>query len=70
MSVAVNSPQPLAEHVFDELRGEALPACELCRRETAAYCWSEQCTNDANEDRVLVYRICAGMILLVGKASH
>ncbi len=71
MSVAGSYQQPFIEHVFDELRGEGLPQCELCGREEAAYRWSEQrLDQNLHEHMVMVCRVCAGMILLVGDVQH
>jgi hypothetical protein len=56
------------EYVFDELQREPTTDCQLCHQEAAAYRWSQYGAG-GNQQNLPVCRICAGMILLVGKTS-
>lgn len=72
MATVANTQVPPAhrEHVFDELDPSLDVRCELCKQEQAAFAWS-QIGNAAapRKDETRVCRICAGMILLIGKAA-
>jgi hypothetical protein len=58
------------EHVFDELDPRLNQVCELCKQELAAYAWSQQGNATApRKHEISVCRICAGMILLIGKPA-
>ncbi len=55
-------------HVFDQLEFGQLIPCQVCKQEPAAYHWTEQRAGRILQKRDLVIcRICAGMILLIGK---
>jgi hypothetical protein len=71
MNVASTCPsrQGYVEHVFDEIRGEQLPVCELCAKEVAAYRWSEHSNRETPGEQLFICRVCAGMILLVGRTD-
>jgi len=56
------------EYVFDELQREQITECELCKKEVAAYRWSQYGAG-GREQNLPVCRVCAGMILLIGKSS-
>ena len=58
---------PTVEYVFDELHHEKTD-CQLCKNEVAVYRWSQYGTG-GNQRNLPVCRVCAGMILLVGKSS-
>jgi hypothetical protein len=71
MAITANAQmaQPHHEYVFDELRAGSKMSCELCKLEPAAYTWSQQRGGVATEQvEMALCRVCAGMILLLGKA--
>jgi hypothetical protein len=56
------------EHTFDELGTGSEMNCELCKQERAAYAWSQRNGATAKAE-MHICRVCAGMILLIGKPS-
>lgn len=60
---------PNAVHVFCELTSDTRVACGLCQEQEAAFYWTKQCDYRVPEDHLVVCRVCASMILLVGKHS-
>ncbi len=71
MAFAANSPLATGSsiHLFDELSREYMENCELCNQGPAFYRWIEQrYGKDVPESELDVCRICAGMILMVGRA--
>jgi hypothetical protein len=58
--------EPSREYVFDELRREQPAKCELCKQDVAAYRWSQYGAG-GEQQNLPVCRVCAGMIVLIGK---
>jgi len=56
------------EYIFDELIEPVHLLCELCKREQAAYAWREQKKTGDPKPQMAICRVCAGMILLIGKS--
>lgn len=54
-------------HVFNELSDEQRENCELCGQERAVFHWIEQQGESEPSNELTICRVCAGMILLVGK---
>ncbi len=72
MATAVNSPiaQGTLIHVFHELPRPREKVCEICGIDPAVYRWTDQRNGEAsNEQDSMICRVCASMILLVGKAK-
>ena len=70
MATAASSsiPQPHLAHNFDELAIGLDTSCELCHEQQAVFHWTEQRDGKTQpRQAAAVCRICAGMILLVGK---
>lgn len=58
------------EHVFNELEPQETTVCDLCKMEPAVYRWSRLSEADRpREENLPLCRVCAGMILLIGKAQ-
>jgi hypothetical protein len=53
-------------HVFSELPGSLKESCEACNG-PAAFRWVKQQTKLAPEREKFICRVCASMIVLVGK---
>ena len=69
MATAANGrvAQPHPIHVFDELEFGQVTRCELCKEQPAAYHWIKQREGKIPQKHDLVVcRICAAMILLIG----
>lgn len=56
------------ENVFDEIRDNPARTCQLCNIDVAAYRWSQYGTG-GNQRDIPICRVCAGMILLIGKSA-
>jgi hypothetical protein len=56
-------------HVFHELPPSRKQGCEICRNGPAAYRWTEQQGNHSRGRDSLICRVCASMIVLVGKPA-
>jgi protein-arginine kinase activator protein McsA len=55
-------------HVFDQTPVQPDATCELCKEQPAAFHWTERRDGKIPETHdILVCRICAGMILLIGE---
>jgi len=53
-------------HIFCELAG-AEQGCEICKNGPAAYRWMEQHGNSVQTRDSIICRVCASMVVLVGK---
>jgi len=53
-------------HIFCELAG-AQQGCEICKKEPAAFRWMEQHGNSVQTRESIICRVCASMVVLVGK---
>jgi hypothetical protein len=55
-------------HIFDEIHPGQETSCELCKEQPAAYHWTEKRNGKVPlKHDLVVCRVCAGMILLIGK---
>jgi hypothetical protein len=54
-------------HVFSELPAGVKRSCETCRNDSAAYRWVKQQPGVAVGGGKLICRVCASLIVLVGK---
>lgn len=70
MATAANGRMVLSVHVFEELDVSSQETrCELCNEQSAAYHWTEQDDKFAQMLELSICRVCAGMILLLGKSK-
>lgn len=56
-------------HVFSELPRSQKQNCEICRKGPAAYRWTEQRADNTVARNSIICRVCASMVVLVGKPS-
>jgi hypothetical protein len=71
MATAVGSsiPQPHLTHVFEQLASGCATTCELCHEQCAVFHWAQQGIGKTGQTKPMaVCRVCAGMILLIGKS--
>jgi hypothetical protein len=55
-------------HIFDQPMITPDATCELCKEHPAAFHWTKRQDGKVQETHeVLVCRVCAGMILLIGQ---
>lgn len=54
-------------HVFSELPASLEQSCEACESGPAAYRWVKQQPDVAAKRNKLICRVCASLIVLVGK---
>jgi len=59
--------QDVSTHVFSELPAELKQSCEACQNGPAAYRWMKQQTGVMEGRNRLICRVCASLIVLVGK---
>lgn len=56
-------------HVFSELPANLTHSCETCQSGCAAYRWVKQQPGVGDASDRLICRVCASLIVLVGKPS-
>lgn len=59
-----------AVHVFCELATDTRAICQLCEEQDAVFYWTKHRDSTLPEEHLVVCRVCASMILLVGKQSR
>ena len=71
MAAFANSPvlDNVLVHVFSELPRSQKQNCEICRKGPAAYRWTEQHGETTAARDSIICRVCASMVVLVGKPS-
>ncbi len=69
MAALANSPvlEDMLVHVFCALPRSQKQGCEICRKGPAAYRWTEQHGKVAPARDSIICRVCASMVVLVGK---
>lgn len=71
MAARANSPalEEILVYMFSELPHSQKQSCEICRKGPAAYRWREQNGNIAPAHESNICRVCASMVVLVGKPA-
>lgn len=71
MATPTNGRMVLSVHIFEELNSPSQELrCELCNEQSAAYHWTEREDKFTQVVDLTVCRVCAGMILLLGKSKQ
>jgi hypothetical protein len=67
-AASTSLPQSHVLHIFDQLGSALQRACEVCHEPRAVFLWTQQRDGKMlHEQQLAVCRVCAGMILLIGK---
>lgn len=69
MAAFANTPalEDVLVHMFSALPDSMRKNCEICRKGPAAYRWTERHGKDAASRDSIICRVCASMVVLVGK---